>query len=48
MRNLLARKELPVSVISTIASTKSGVFASVAPQEIPLQLEFRGVPENFW
>ena len=33
MRKLLARKELPVSVRSTIASTSSGTFTSVAPQE---------------
>ena len=33
IRNLLARSELPVSVRSTIASTKSGTFISVAPQE---------------
>ena len=33
MRNLFARNEEPVSVTSTIASTKSGTFTSVAPQE---------------
>ena len=33
MRRRLARRELPVSVTSTIASTRSGVFTSVAPQE---------------
>ena len=33
IRSLAARSELPVSVMSTIASTKSGTFTSVAPQE---------------
>ncbi len=33
IRSLLARRELPVSVMSTIASTRSGTFTSVAPQE---------------
>src|SRR3954462_9009614 len=33
MRSLFARSEEPVSVTSTIASTKSGTFTSVAPQE---------------
>ena len=32
MRRLLARSELPVSVMSTMASTKSGGLTSVAPQ----------------
>ena len=32
MRSLLARRELPVSVTSTIASASSGSLASVAPQ----------------
>ena len=32
MRRLFARSELPVSVRSTIASTSSGAFTSVAPQ----------------
>ena len=33
IRSLFALSELPVSVRSTIASTKSGTFISVAPQE---------------
>jgi len=33
MRSLFARIELPVSVMSTMASTRSGTFTSVAPQE---------------
>ena len=33
MRSLFARSEEPVSVTSTIASTRSGTFTSVAPQE---------------
>ena len=33
MRSLLSRKEEPVSVISMIASTRSGTLTSVAPQE---------------
>ena len=33
MRRLLARSELPVSVTSTMASTRSGHFTSVAPHE---------------
>ena len=33
MRRLLARRELPVSVISTMASARRGGFTSVAPQE---------------
>ena len=33
MRNLLSRSEEPVSVMSMIASTRSGTFTSVAPQE---------------
>ena len=32
MRSLLARRELPVSVTSTMASASSGSLASVAPQ----------------
>ena len=33
MRSLFARSELPVSVMSTMASTRSGTLTSVAPQE---------------
>ena len=33
IRNLLARRELPVSVSSTIASARVGGLTSVAPQE---------------
>ena len=33
MRSLLARSELPVSVTSTMASTRSGALTSVAPHE---------------
>ncbi len=33
MRSLLALMELPVSVTSTMASTRSGTLTSVAPQE---------------
>ena len=33
MRSLFARSDEPVSVMSTMASTKSGTFTSVAPQE---------------
>ena len=33
IRRLLARSELPVSVISTIASASRGGLTSVAPQE---------------
>ena len=33
IRSLFARRELPVSVRSTMASTRSGTFTSVAPQE---------------
>ncbi len=33
MRSLLARMDEPVSVTSTMASTRSGTFTSVAPQE---------------
>ena len=32
-RSLLARRDYPVSVRSAIASTRSGAFTSVAPQE---------------
>ena len=33
IRSLFARSELPVSVMSTIASTRSGTLTSVAPHE---------------
>ena len=38
-----ARKVLPVSVTSTIASTISGTFASVAPYD---QATFTGIPSS--
>jgi len=41
IRSLFARREFPVSVMSTIASTKSGTLTSVAPHENSISI---GIP----